>query len=103
MTTKQAKDILHNPDIIFVRVALSFVNLTDKELTTLVLRHLRGHTQAETGKELMVSEFKRQGKEYNGIDEYDVTYIQKIEKNALLKCCEVWEKLSFVKFSVDKK
>lgn len=103
MTTKQAKDVLRHPDRLFVLTALSFVNLTDKEVETLILRHLRGHTQEETGRELMAEELRRNGKKNDTEDEYTVRCVQTLEKSALLKCCAVWENLSFVRYALDSK
>lgn len=80
MTTKQAKTVLHNPYKVLALTALSYVNLTDKELDVLILRHMRGHTQERTAEEL----------------DCTTNTIQNIEKVALMKCCAVWEKLRFV-------
>lgn len=80
MTTKQVKAVLHSPYMPLVLAALSYVNLTDRELETLILRHLRGHTQEQTAEELQCST--------NGL--------QNIEKAALQKCGAAWENLVFI-------
>lgn len=81
MTIKEAKKVLHHPYLPAVYVALSYVNLTDKELEALIYRHLRGHTQEDTAEEMKMS----------------VNGIQNIEKVALEKCCRAWDKLLFIK------
>lgn len=81
MTIKEAKKVLHHPYLPAVYVAISYVNLTDKELDVLILRHLRGHTQEETAEEMEMS----------------VNGLQNIEKFALTKCCKAWDKIIFVK------
>lgn len=86
MTTKQAKAVLHSPYKPLVIAALSYVNLTDREIETLFFRHIRGHTQEETAEKLSLSP--------NGV--------QNIEKAALQKCAYVWDKLAFVKEVLDK-
>lgn len=75
MTQKQAQNLLHSSDKVLVLVALSYVNLTDKELETLILRHMRGHTQEKTAEELQCS----------------TNSVQNWEKSSLSKCCDVWE------------
>lgn len=60
--------------------ALSYVNLSDRELNLLVLRHLRGHTQEETAEEMG----------------YTVRAVQTWEKDALDKCAKAWGELLFV-------
>lgn len=81
MTKQDAKKVLHNPNRQLVLVALSYVNLTDKELNVIILRHLRGHTQFETAEELLLS----------------VNGVQNIENSALIKCSEAWKHLVFIK------
>lgn len=81
MTNTQAKQVLKSPYKPLVLSAISFVNLTDKEISALILHYLRGHTQEETAEEL----------------NYSVDNIKKIEKAALDKCCKAWENLVFVK------
>ncbi len=81
MTINEAKKILHYPYLPVVYVALSYVNLRDKEINVLILRHLRGHTQEETAEEMEMS----------------VNSIQNIEKSALGKCAKSWENVIFLK------
>lgn len=81
MTIKEAKQVLHHPYLPAVYVAISYVNLTDKEVDLLILRHLRGHTQEKTAEELDIS----------------VNGVQIIEKSALEKCAKAWDKIVFVK------
>ncbi len=81
MTTKEAAKLLKHPDRVLVLTALSYVNLTDRELQTLVLRHMRGHTQEYVAEQL----------------ECSVNSIQNWEKAALKKCCAVWEKFDILK------
>lgn len=80
MTTSEAKTVLRHPYRPVAITALSYVNLTDKELTLLVLRYLRGHTQEEAAEETG----------------YSVTGLQKQERTALEKCCKAWKNLAFV-------
>lgn len=81
MTIKEAKEVLHHPYLPAVYVALSYVNLTDKEVDLLILRHLRGHTQEKTAEEMEMS----------------VKGVQIIEKCALEKCAKSWDRIIFVK------
>lgn len=81
MTIKEAKKMLHHPYLPAVYMALSYVNLTDKEVDLLILRHLRGHTQEEAAEELDIS----------------VNSVQNIEKIALGKCAKSWDRIVFVK------
>lgn len=80
MTTDEAKKVLKTPYKPLALTALSYVNLTDREMNLLILRHMRGHTQEETAEELYCT----------------VNGLQKWEKAALEKCCHAWEKLIFV-------
>lgn len=80
MTKGDVKRILHSPYKPLVLAALSYVNLTDREMNLLVLRHMRGHTQEETAEETG----------------YSVNGIQKQEYVALEKCRKAWEKLIFI-------
>lgn len=81
MTTKQAQVFLHNPDRVLVLTALSYVNLTDNETDVLIYRHMRGHTQEETA-----------GKFYTSVNS-----IHNWEHSALSKCCQVWDKIKFIR------
>lgn len=81
MTRSDAKRILRKSKRVLVIVALSCVNLTDRELEILVRRHMRGHTQEDVAEEMG----------------YSTTSIQKQESKALDKCCEAWDGLEFVK------
>lgn len=80
MTTDDARRVLRTPYKPLALAALSYVNLTDRELNLLILRHMRGHTQEEVAEETG----------------YSVNGLQKQEKAALDKCCKAWEKLIFV-------
>lgn len=80
MTTDEVKRVLRCPYKPLVLTALSYVNLTDRELNLLILRHMRGHTQEEAAEELYSS----------------VNGLQKWEYAALEKCRKAWEKLIFV-------
>lgn len=81
MTTKQAQKFLRGSDRVLVLTALSYVNLGDRELDVLIYRHLRIHTQEESAKKFDCS----------------VNSIQNWESSALKKCCEVWDKIKFIK------
>lgn len=81
MNRKDAKRVLKHSNRLIALTALSFVNLTDRELDLLVLRYLRGMTQEEAAEET--------GYSSNGI--------QKQEYAALDKCCEAWDDLAFIK------
>lgn len=80
MKSAEVKRILKCPYRPLVLVALSYVNLTDKELDLIILRYLRGHTQEETAEETG----------------YSVNGLQKQERQALDKCGQAWEKLAFI-------
>lgn len=80
MTTDEVRQVLRSPYKPLALAALSYVNLTDRELNLLILRHMRGHTQEETAEELG----------------YSVNAVQKWERTALDKCRQAWEKLIFV-------
>lgn len=80
MTSEEAKRVIRAPYKPIVLAALSYVNLTDRELNLLILRHMRGHTQEEVAEETG----------------YSVNGLQKQERAALDKCCKAWEKLIFV-------
>lgn len=80
MTTDEVKRILKTPYKPLALMALSYVNLTDRELDLLILRHMRGHTQEETAEEMCCT----------------VNGLQKWEKVALDKCNKAWEKLIFI-------
>lgn len=80
MTTDEAKAVLRSPYKPLALAALSYVNLTDRELNLLILRHMRGHTQEETAEELCSS----------------VNGLQKWEYTALEKCRKAWDGLVFI-------
>lgn len=77
MTTEDAKKVLHCRYRPLVLLALSYVNLYDRELNTLILRHMRGLTQEQTAEEL----------------DRTTNTIQNWESSALQKCAEAWEHL----------
>lgn len=81
MTAHDVRRVLKSPCKPIVLAALSYVNLTDRELDLLVLRHMRGHTQEEAA-------------ESTG---YSVAGIQKQERAAIEKCRKAWENLGFIK------
>lgn len=81
MTADDARRVLRTPYKPLVLAALSYVNLTDRELNLLILRHMRGHTQEEVAEETG----------------YSVNGLQKQERAALEKCCNAWDRLAFVK------
>lgn len=80
MTTQEVKAVLKSPHKPLVLAALSYVNLTDRELDLLILRHMRGHTQEDAAEELG----------------YTVNAVQKWEYAALEKCRKAWEHLIFI-------
>lgn len=81
MTADEVRRVLRSPYKPLALAALSYVNLTDRELNLLILRHMRGHTQEEAAEETG----------------YSVTGVQKQEYVALEKCGKAWEKLLFVR------
>lgn len=80
MTRGDAKRIIRYPVKALALVALSYANLTDREMDVLILRYMRGHTQEEVAEEMNCT----------------VNGLQKWEKAALDKCCKAWEKLKFI-------
>ena len=80
MTKDEVKKILRTPYKPLALTALSYVNLTDREMNLLILRFMRGHTQEEAAEEMG----------------YTSNAIQKWERAALNKCCQAWEKLVFI-------
>ena len=52
MTKEEAKRIIRYPVKPLALVALSYANLTDREMDVLILRFMRGHTQEETAEEM---------------------------------------------------
>lgn len=81
MTTEQVKEVLHCPIKPLVLLALSYVNLTDAEANTLILRHMRGHTQETVAEEL----------------ERSKNTIQNWESSGIQKCADAWDKLEIIK------
>ena len=79
MTKEEVKKILRTPYKPLALTALSYVNLTDREMNLLILRFMRGHTQEEVAEEMG----------------YTPNAIQKWERAALNKCCQAWDKLVF--------
>lgn len=84
MTTEEAREearrVLRSSHKVLVLVALSYVNLTDRELDVLILRHMRGHSQEDVAHQF----------------NYSTNGLQKIEYKALDKCYEVWHSMCFV-------
>lgn len=81
MKSETARNVLRSPYKPLVLVALSYVNLTDREMNLLILRYMRGHTQEEVAEEMCCT----------------VNGLQKWEYAALDKCCKAWKNLIFVK------
>lgn len=81
MTTDDVKQVLKTPYKPLALVALSYVNLTDREQSLLILRFMRGKTQQEAAEELNCT----------------VNGLQKWEKTALDKCRKAWEKMIFIR------
>lgn len=81
MTAEDVKTVLHCAYKPLVLAALSYVNLTDKEFDTLVLRHMRGHTQEEVAEEM----------------DRSVNTIQNWERAALDKCLKAWKRMAYIR------
>lgn len=81
MTDEQVKSILTYPEKILVLVAISYVNLKDREQNVLILRYMRGHTQEEVAEEL----------------DRSVNTVQTWERSAIDKCKIAWKHLELIK------
>lgn len=81
MTNETAKEVIRCPYKFLALAALSYVNLTDRELDTLILRHMRGHTQEQVAE----------------LFDRSVNTVQTWEKSALDKCCKAWDGMGFIK------
>lgn len=81
MSTDDVRCVLKTPYKPLALAALSYVNLTDRELDILIMRHMRGHTQEQVAEQL----------------NYSVNGLQKQEYAALEKCRKAWENLVFIK------
>ena len=81
MDKRTAQNVLKLPYMELVDLALSYVNLTDKERLCLSLRFSRGLTQEQSSEQMKLS----------------VNGLQNIEKAALQKCCVVWNDCGWVK------
>ena len=79
MTKDEAKRIIRYPVKPLALVALSYANLTDREMDVLILRYMRGHTQEEVAEEMSCT----------------VNGLQKWERAALDRCCKAWGNLKF--------
>lgn len=77
---EEARQVLRNKHKVLVLVALSYVNLTDRELDILILRHMRGHSQEDVANQF----------------NYSTNGLQKIEYKALDKCYGVWHNMCFI-------
>lgn len=78
MTTDDVKSILKNHhDRLAVCTALACVNLSDKELNTLILRYMHGLTQEQTAEKLDTA----------------VNSIYNWQQSALKKTAKMWTKL----------
>lgn len=80
MTTEDVKAVLHTPYKPLALAALTYVNLTDRELNTMILRFMRGLTQEQTAEWFDCS----------------VNAVKNWQESGLEKCCKAWEKLIFV-------
>lgn len=80
MTNEEVKTVLRTPYKPLALCALSYVNLSDRDINLLILRCMRGHTQEEAAEELRLS----------------VNGLQKREYAALKTCAEAWDKLLFI-------
>lgn len=80
MTSDDAKRVLRCPYKPLALLALTYVNLTDRELNTLVLRHMRGLTQEETAEALDRSKNTIQTWESEGLD----------------RCAKAWSGLAMI-------
>ena len=84
MTTEEVKRILKtHEDRMSVCVALSFVNLSDKEFNVLVMRYMRGLTQEQTADNLG--------------DIVSVNTVFNIQQSALAKTAKMWGRLAIAK------
>ena len=81
MTDKEIRSVLTHPEKVLVLVAISYVNLKDREQDVLILRYMRGHTQEEVAEEL----------------DRSVNTIQAWEHTAIDKCKVAWKRLEFIK------
>lgn len=81
MTDEQVKSVLTHPEKVLVLVAISYVNLKDREQDVLILRYMRGHTQEEVAEEL----------------DRSVNTIQTWEHAAIEKCRVAWRRLELIK------
>lgn len=80
MTRSDVKRILRTPYKPLALMALSYVNLTDREQEVIIRRHMRGHTQEETAEDMCCT----------------VNALQKWEYSALDKCGVAWDKVAFI-------
>lgn len=55
MTNEEVKTVLRTPCKPLALCALSYVNLSDRDMNLLILRYMRGHTQEEAAEELRFS------------------------------------------------
>ena len=85
MTTEEAKSVLHCSYKPLVLLALSYVNLYDRELNTLILRHMRGMTQEET------AEYLNRAK----------NTVQLWETSGLKKCANAWKSVPIIQEILD--
>ena len=80
MTTDDVKRILHNPYKPVALAALSYVNLTDRELDTLILRYMRGMTLEKAAEWFDCS----------------VNAVKNWQNTGLEKCKIAWQKIVYV-------
>lgn len=80
VTPDDVKKILRTPYKPLALAALSYVNLSDRELDTLILRYMRSLTLEKTAEWLDCS----------------VNAVKNWQTSGLEKCCKAWENLIFV-------
>lgn len=80
VTKEEVRRVLKTPYKPLALAALSYVNLSDRELDLLILRYLRRHTQEEVADEMG----------------YSSRIIQRWEGDALNKCAAAWKNLLFI-------
>ena len=84
MTTEDVKDILKNHyDKISICVALSCVNLSDREQDVLIFRYMRGMTQERTAEAMG--------------ETVSVNTVFNLQQSALGKTARLWSKLPLAK------
>lgn len=80
MTRDDVKTVLGTAYKPLALCALSYVNLTDREMNTLIMRFMRGLTQEQAAEQMDCS--------VNGLKNW--------EYSGLTKCVKAWENLIFI-------